>query len=103
MRPLTWSLAVLLAAPLGVSAEDNQDRARVALEQGQIVPLEEILDVVRSLGIEQILEIELEHHAGRWVYEVESLSADGVISTRYLNAATKELLPDTGEADEPEH
>lgn len=103
MRPLSWILAVWLAIPLGASAQDSQDRARSALEQGQIVPLGEILDAARSLGSEQILEIELERRNGRWVYEVESLSVDGVISTYYLDAATKVRLPDDDDADEPEH
>ncbi len=103
MRPLPWILAVWLAFPLGASAEDSQDRARSALERGQIVPLGEILDAARSLGSEQILEIELERRKGRWVYEVESLSSDGVISTHYLDAATKALLPDEDDPDEPEH
>lgn len=103
LRPLSWILAVWLAIPLGASAQDSQDRARSALEQGQIVPLGEILDAARSLGSEQILEIELERRNGRWVYEVESLSVDGVISTYYLDAATKVRLPDDDDADEPEH
>ena len=93
----------MLVIPLSVSAQDGQDRARTALQQGQIVPLEEILAAARSLGTEQILEIELERRDGRWVYEVESLSADGVISTHYLDAATKALLPDGDDPDEPEH
>jgi len=92
----------LLASSLGASAQDSQDRARTALEKGQIVPLGEILDAVRPLGTEQILEIELERREGRWVYEVESLSADGVISTHYLDAATKAPLPDADDPDEPE-
>lgn len=102
LRPLTCILAALLATPLGVSAQDDQDSARTALEQGQIVPLGEILDAARSLGSEQILEIELERRDGRWVYEVESLSADGVISRHYLDAATKARLPDGDAPDEPE-
>lgn len=102
MRPLSWSLAILLATSLSAAAQDSQDRARTALERGQIAPLGEILDAARSFGIEQILEIELERREGRWVYEVESLSTDGVISTHYLDAATKAQLPDAGDLDEPE-
>ena len=40
-----------------------------------------------------MLEVELEQHDGRWIYEVETLSADGVISKHVVDAKTKEVLP----------
>jgi uncharacterized membrane protein YkoI len=49
----------------------------------------------------QILEIELERHNGRWVYEIEGLSANGLISRHFFDAATKaELAGEPDQSDE---
>lgn len=105
LRQSLWLLAVLAAFNPGNGAgEESQDSALTALERGQIVPLEEILKLTEVQGLGQILEIELERHKGRWVYEIEGLSANGLISHHYFDAATKARLADApNEFDEREH
>ena len=80
---------------------DSQDDAREALEEGHIVPLDEILELLRARGVGEILEVELERHDGRWIYEIEGLSRDGLISEHWIDAATKAPLPLEPE-DEPD-
>jgi len=91
----------VLAGSLSWAGEACHDRARAALQSGQIVPLDEVLEVLRGKGIGQILEVELEQHDGRWICEVESLSPDGVISTHVVDARTKAVLPDVDDRDDP--
>lgn len=101
---LLWRLllpALLAASP--ALAEPSQDRARAALQWDQIAPLEEILAAARASGIGQVLEIELELVDGRWVYEIEELSRDGMLANHYFDAATKERLPDDLDTDASEH
>jgi uncharacterized membrane protein YkoI len=84
-------LAMLAADP--ARADEDQDQAYRARHRGEIVPLEEILALVRRSHPGTVLEIELERHRGRWIYEVELLRKDGVIAKIYLDATTKKPLP----------
>ena len=72
---------------------DSHDDAREALAEGHITPLDEVLELLRARGVGEILEVELERHHGRWIYEIEALSRDGVISEHWIDAATKAPLP----------
>lgn len=99
---LILALIGTLAGPVAQASEASHDRARAALQAGQIVPLNEVLALLRAQGIGVILEIELEQHDGRWIYEVESLSPDGVISTHVVDAKTKAVLPYVDDHDDLE-
>jgi len=105
LRQSLWLLVVLAAfGARGGAGEESQDSALTALERGQIVSLEEMLKVAEAQGLGQILEIELERHGGRWVYEIEGLSANGLISRHFFDAATKaELADEPDQSDEREH
>ncbi len=94
MRVLLCLIA--LVSVLGTSdgrAADSHDDAREALAEGHIAPLDQILKLLRARGVGEILEVELERHHGRWIYEIEALSRDGVISEHWVDAATKAPLP----------
>lgn len=88
---LSAALGAMLAAA-AARADEDHDRAFEALRRGEIAPLEEILQVVRERYGGTVLEVELEHKRGRWVYEVKTLSEDGTIAEVYLDAADKTLL-----------
>ncbi|MBN9430184.1 MAG: PepSY domain-containing protein [Burkholderiales bacterium] len=87
-RPFAAIRPVLLAAILGLStglaalpaqARDDHDheRARRALQAGELLPLDEILKRVRKAQPGEVLEVELEREDGRWIYELKLLSRDG--------------------------
>ena len=84
----------LLLAALPVRADQGHDRAREALRAGEIVPLDEILDVLSAQDAGQVLEVELERHDGRWIYEIETLDPQGMIAKHAVDATTKEILTD---------
>ena len=71
MKWFQWSIALLAAplvfglpAPMG-RAEEDHDRARAALEAGQVRPLAEILERVRHDYPGEVIDVELEEAHGR--------------------------------------
>ncbi len=92
MLRLLLCLSLFAAAPARAD-EDGHDRAWRALRAGEIVPLSEVLEVLRARGAGEVLEVELERHGGRWIYEIETLSPQGVITKHVVDAATKQVLP----------
>ena len=94
MRSLLVVLMLgLVGAAVGVRADqDDQDRALEAVRRGEILPLSTILGRLRAVDQGQMLEVELESEHGRWIYEVKTLSAHGVVRERVLDARTGDLL-----------
>ncbi|MGM9424888.1 PepSY domain-containing protein [Hydrogenophaga sp. MI9] len=106
MRSIRPSLAhlrtVLVAVVLGASgllattasARDRGDheRAREAVMSGQILPLSTVLQKLEREQAGQVLEIELEPSADRWVYEVKLLQASGQLLRLEVDATTGEVI-----------
>jgi uncharacterized membrane protein YkoI len=80
------SLVLALARP--VAADVDHERARKAFEAGEIVSLASILATVDRTQKGQVVEVELEREAGRWVYEVELLTPDGRVIELLYDGAT---------------
>lgn len=93
MRAGTPLLALLCCLP-PAGADSDADRARRLVQEGAILPLEEILPLVRQAKPGTLIELELhyerEHDAH--VYEMEVLDADGRLWEVEFNAATGELI-----------
>lgn len=72
---------MLLALPLGGRADGprDHDRARAALQAGEVLPLTEILARVARTHPGQVLEVDLERDDGRWMYELRLLQPDGLL------------------------
>ncbi len=84
----------LLAQPLaaGASGERDQDRARAALQAGEILPLSTILDRVAREQPGQVLAVELERSDGRWVYELKLLQTGGALLKIKVDARDGEIV-----------
>jgi uncharacterized membrane protein YkoI len=84
----------LVCCPPQVQADADADRARRLVQEGAILPLEEILPLVRKARPGTLIELELhyerEHDAH--VYEMEVLDADGRLWEVEFNATTGELI-----------
>jgi len=77
----------------GVSrGEGDHQVSRRLMEAGEILPLQEILDSIRREREGRLLEVELEHEHGRYIYEIELLTEDGRVWEYKLDAATGEML-----------
>lgn len=92
LRSITLLVLLLssLAVPPGLLADDrDHDRARKALEAGEILPLRTIID--RDYP-GQILEVELERDDGQWIYEVKLVRDKGSVIKLKLDARDGTLL-----------
>lgn len=89
------AFAILSALTFGlgkVAADDDQALARKLRASGAILPLEKIAAQARTVKSGELLETELEHEHGRYVYEVEILDKAGQVWELKLDARTAELL-----------
>ena len=93
-RRLLAAVALALAAVLPVQADETRDhdRARQALAAGEILPLRTILERVERDTPGQVIEVELEHDATRWIYEIKLLAPGGAIIELKLDARNGDVL-----------
>lgn len=91
LRPvlrLTLAAALLAAAPLAAQAgeRDDHDRARQALQAGEVLPLRTVLERVERDYPGEVIEVELEREQGLWAYEIKLLRRDGGMLELELDA-----------------
>lgn len=84
-----------LSSALGVASEGGHDDAKRLREAGEIVPLEQILRDARTRHGGRIIEIELEHQNGRYVYEIEFVDERGAVHEYYYDAGDGRFLRET--------
>lgn len=90
-------MSALLAAGLawpGAWASDRRDheRARDAVQAGQVLPLPTLLERLQRTHPGRVLELELERENDRWIYEVKLLQANGQLLKIELDAGTAQVL-----------
>jgi uncharacterized membrane protein YkoI len=87
-------LMALLGVPVFTGADHrNHDDVKRLRDAGEILSLEAITEQYRqSRPAGRILEAELEHEHGRYVYELEILYDDGSVVEMEYDAETGELL-----------
>lgn len=102
-------LALVLAPVRGVADDDrncaggefedehDHDRARRALECGEVMPLAEVLAVVLPHISGEIVETEFEKEDGLWVYELKYIDARGRLVEIYVDARTGRILKPEGD------
>lgn len=92
------ALALLAFCSVVVARDLDQDEALQLRQQGVIAPLEQLLGAaLQRYPGGKLLEAELEEHMDRpvrYLYEIELLTADGVVREIELDAKTGELLTD---------
>ncbi len=92
------SVAVALvfsaALPAQAGRKGDHDEARAAVQAGEVLPLPTLLERLQRTHPGKVLELELERDrkAGRWIYEVKLLQADGRLLKLELDAATAQVL-----------
>jgi uncharacterized membrane protein YkoI len=89
------AVAALWLAGLTVARagdEDDHDRARAAVQAGEVLPLATLLERLQRSHPGQVMELELEREDGRWIYEVKLLQADGQLLKLELDARTAQVL-----------
>lgn len=90
---LLWTgLTTADAGRQGHDSDHEQEEVRSLTQQGDILPLEQVLQAARQQHAGRILETELERDDGRYIYEVELLDDSGEVWEMEFDAATGELL-----------
>jgi uncharacterized membrane protein YkoI len=96
-----WLMAVALAGGNAPSAladnEDDHDRARGAVERGDILPLETVLRAIRPSIDGEIVGIELEKEGSRWIYEIKVINRRGRMVEIAADARTAKVVKVEGE------
>ncbi|AUN94660.1 PepSY domain-containing protein [Pseudazoarcus pumilus] len=85
------ALCLMLAGPVLADDKDHE-RARRALEAGEVLPLGEVLARIAREMPGDVLEVELERDDGRWIYEIKLLRADGALLEVEVDAATAGVI-----------
>lgn len=101
-RKLCFSLpavVLLCCSTVGHAGDDrdhDHDRARQALEAGQVLPLRTILERVEREYPGQVMDVELEreHEGGRklWIYKIKVLRSGGTLIKLKLDARDGSVL-----------
>jgi uncharacterized membrane protein YkoI len=95
MMKKRYIIGLMSAAILGwlsFSQADTHDEARKLRDQGDILPLETLLDKARTDYPGKVIEVELEHEYDNYLYEIEILDNDGRVWELKYNARNGELL-----------
>lgn len=88
-------LAVVLLGVAAASWADrpqDHERARTALEKGEILPLARVLEQVSRTHPGEVMAVELEPENGRWLYELKILLQDGRLGKIEVDARTGEVI-----------
>ncbi len=95
MPALLLALVLLPLQPGSARADSDgrdHERARAALQAGEVMPLPQLLQKLQRSHPGQVLELELEREDGRWIYEVKLLQGKGRLLKLEVDAATGEVL-----------
>ena len=98
-RHAIFLLLALVAAPAWADRDDH-DRARRALEAGEILPLSDIIAAATAVRPGRVIEVDLERDDGRWVYELELVSPQGRLYEMEIDAASGTVLEVEHEEDD---
>ena len=89
--------ALILFAAVGgaqgvLAGPHDHDRARAALERGEVRPVAEVLAAVAAQVPGDVVEVELEREHGGWAYELKIIAPDGRILEVLVDAATATVI-----------
>jgi len=92
MKRLLLSALVILSICLSSIGHARHDLADKLESEGQIMTLEDILNIANKELKGRILEAELETRAGQYVYQIDLLDNDGVVWEVEYNASSGKLI-----------
>lgn len=94
---LVW-LALSVPRP-ALADSDDQDRAREAVEQHEILPLAGILAAVKRTFGSNVVDIEYEDSDGQKIYEFEIVDVRGQVIEVQVDAVTGKVIGNEGSQD----
>lgn len=72
--------------------DEDHDRARRASAGGQILTMTELLGRIHNQVTGRILDMELEHEDGAWIYEIKVLDPQGRLYELVVDAKSGRVL-----------
>jgi uncharacterized membrane protein YkoI len=78
-------------------SEHDHERARRALECGEVMPLADVLAAVRPYISGKVIETEFEREDGIWIYEMKYINRQGLLVEVYVDARTGLILKTEGD------
>lgn len=72
--------------------EHDHERARHALECGEVMPLADVLAAVRPHVSGRLIETEIEREKGLWIYELTYIDSGGHLVGIHVDARTGRIL-----------
>lgn len=72
--------------------DDDHQESRRLMQQGEILPLQQILDHIAEERKGRVLEVELKRKKGRVIYEIELLGEQGRVWEYKVDASSGEIL-----------
>jgi len=97
MKRMGW-MFMAVAAALSFSAsnpafaDDDHERARRAVEAGEVLPLGVVLAGIEKTHPGHVLEVELERDDGRWIYEIKLMERGGNVAKLEVDARDGSVL-----------
>tara|TARA_R110002167_G_scaffold45323_6_gene136136 strand:+ start:6135 stop:6467 length:333 start_codon:yes stop_codon:yes gene_type:complete len=70
----------------------DQDEVLTLIKQGDVLPLETLLQRHRERLQGRLIDLELEHEQGRWLYELELIDSQGIVREYKVDAKSGEWL-----------
>jgi uncharacterized membrane protein YkoI len=92
MRTLLPLLCALALCGAARANDDDHERAREAVQRGELLSLERILALHPPRPGERLIEVDLERKGRRWEYELELLGEDGRVRELEIDGASGALL-----------
>jgi hypothetical protein len=89
---LTILILTAWTLPPAWGGKDDHERARAAVQAGEVLPLPILLERLERTHPGQVLELELEREVGLWRYEIKLLQANGQLLKLKVDARTAQVL-----------
>lgn len=96
-------LSLAVALPTWAEEAGDHDRARRALEAGEILPLKTVLEKVSVDTPGEVMEVEMERSAERWVYEIKILRSGGALVKLIVDARDGTIIARRGRGERRDH
>ncbi|WP_232631904.1 PepSY domain-containing protein [Methylobacterium sp. Leaf118] len=92
-------LVALLALAAPAHADSDGERARQALERGEIRPLDAVLAAARTAVPGDVIAVDLKRDDGRWLYKLRILGSDGRRRDVKIDAGSLKILDEDDDDD----
>ena len=100
MVRFAFLLLLAVAAVACPAAADDQDRARAALERGEIRPLDQVLAAAKAAVPGDVVKLDLKQKKDVWLYRLKILTPSGKRREVKIDAKTLAIIDSDDDDDD---